>query len=206
MFEIIRIITINHLVKNDSKGETPMITIQEQFIRFLKQEDIHWIEVRKGHLYTGFRGDNGAFETNVIISEKQQYVLVQASCSLKIPEHKKMGIAQLVAHFNFKLAFGQFVYDSKSGIVGFRTCSLSNQSLITDDICKQLLFGNWTMIDSRFPIFAQAVYGDLNVEEYCHKNSHEMKLKESKSSDSNDTTLYSDHDRFTGLYEKYGNN
>ncbi len=113
-------------------------------------------------LQTGFEGQNGRWTCFAFVREWDQIFLFYSICPVRIPEHRRQGIAEFITRVNYGLLLGNFELDYNDGEVRFKTSLDVEGDRPSPQLIGQLVYANVLTMDRYLPGLMNVIYGGLS--------------------------------------------
>ncbi len=116
-------------------------------------------------LRTGFRGDNAEWPCYAQVREDLYRFLFYSVLSLKVPEQKRVAMAEFLTRANYGLHIGNFELDFRDGEIRYKTSIDVEGDELTTSLVKQLVYANVSTMDRYFPGIGKVLYADMAPED-----------------------------------------
>lgn len=99
-----------------------MLHLQSALNGFFEQEawDFHFVE-SAGIFRMNFAGDSGNWACLAQAREQQQQVVFYSICPLRVPDAKRLEVAEFLTRVNYGIVVGNFEMDLEDGEVRYKT-------------------------------------------------------------------------------------
>jgi hypothetical protein len=112
-----------------------------------------------------FQGKNGEWICYAEARETQYQFLFYSVMPMKVPESKRMAVAELITRANYGLSLGNFELDLNDGEVRYKTSIDVQGSTLDMALIEHLVYANVLTMDRYFPGIMQVNYGDISPAE-----------------------------------------
>lgn len=109
---------------------------------------------------TGFEGNNGTYATFFDIKEDKNLLIIYSFSSIKIPEHKRLLIAEYLTRANYGIMTGNFEMDFRDGEVRYKASVHFADSTLSDAMIENLLEKSLSTLDTYFPGLMRVTYSN----------------------------------------------
>ena len=117
-------------------------------------------------LKLGFEMDNGNFDCLFIVSSKPRSLEFLSIFPVKVPESKRLQVAELLLRANAITRIGQLRMDMDKGRVSSKTSiMLGPDSTLDDEMIQHLVAANLVLADENLPNIQKIIFGDLSAKE-----------------------------------------
>jgi hypothetical protein len=139
-------------------------TIFEQIAKFFTQDGWQYTKM-KGEpvLHLMFSGENAQWNCYAKAREKQQQMVFYSICPVKVPENKRLAMAEFITKINFGTIVGNFEMDFNNGEISCKTSIHVEGDRLSFALIKNLVYGNVSMMDEYVPLFLSAIDKDSVV-------------------------------------------
>jgi hypothetical protein len=147
-------------VANEVISRNPIF---EQIAKFFTQDGWQYTKM-KGEpvLHLMFQGENAQWNCYAKAREKQQQMVFYSICPVKVPENKRLAMAELITKTNFGTIVGNFQMDFNDGEISCRTSIHVEGDRLSFALIKNLVYGNVSMMDEYLPLFLSVIDGGVN--------------------------------------------
>jgi hypothetical protein len=111
------------------------------------------------------RGNSGEWLAHVRVREGQQQVSCYSILPLKVPELKRMAVAEFITRVNYDMIIGNFELDLRDGEVRYKTALEIEQGQTTEGLLDRLVYANMMVMDRYLLSLMSVIYGSVSPEE-----------------------------------------
>ncbi|MEQ9625982.1 YbjN domain-containing protein [Coleofasciculus chthonoplastes] len=134
-------------------------------VQFFEDDDWNFMEVSPGAvLKMAVSGDSGDFDCYAIANEESQIFEFISKAPVKVPEDKRLLIAEFLTRANCGLRIGKFEMDFEDGEIRYQTGIDVEGDRLTPTLIDNLVHVNIFMIDAYLPAIFKVIYGGLSPE------------------------------------------
>ena len=143
-----------------------MGSLFDVMVQFFEEDDWNFMEIDSGKaLKMGVSGSNGEYDCYAIVNEEGQTFQFISSFPVKVPENKRLLIAEFFTRANYGLNIGNFEMDFEDGDIRCRTSIDVEGDRLTPALVSNLVSTNIVLIDYYFPGIMKVIYGGVSPEE-----------------------------------------
>ena len=102
-------------------------------------------------LHTRFQGENGEWDCHAQVREEFGQFVFYSIAPTEAPATRRVAVAEYLHRANFGLAFGNFEFDYDGGQVRFRTAVDVDNGPLTENLIRQVVYANLTLMDRYLP-------------------------------------------------------
>jgi hypothetical protein len=102
-------------------------------------------------LRTGYKGSNGQWNCYAHCRAEYDQVLFYSIAPQSAPEASRPGVAEYLTRANWGLMIGNFELDYGDGEVRYKTSAQFEQTDLTADLLRPLVYGNVVMMEKYLP-------------------------------------------------------
>lgn len=113
----------------------------------------------RGILRMGFTGDNGNWLCFLQAREAQRQIAFYSICPLRVPEAKRLLVAEFLARANYGLVIGNFEQDWDDGEVRYKTSLDVEDSELSVTLLSHIVYANVTTMDRYLPGIVAVIAG-----------------------------------------------
>jgi hypothetical protein len=133
----------------------------ESIINFFIKDDWPFSKIQgESVLQTAFQGQNGKWNCYAKAREEDQFVFYSI-CPVNAPENKRTAIAEFITRANYGTIIGNFELDYDDGEIRYKTSIDVEESNLTFDLIKQLVYTNVTMMNEYLPGILSVIERDV---------------------------------------------
>ena len=133
-------------------------TILSTIIQYYEEDNITFRQSDDFCVQAGFRGQNGNYDLYAQAHEEQQRALFVSIFPTKVPEAKRLDVAEFLTRANYGLILGNFEMDLKDGKVRYKTSVDLEDGHLTVKMVNRLVMTNLSMMDKYLPGLMSVVY------------------------------------------------
>jgi hypothetical protein len=152
------------LEDHQKKGNMSMF---DKVTQFLAQEN--WKGVLVDHedkvLHLGAGGSNGSYRVAIHVKEDDNVLLVFVQCPIKVPQDKRLVVAEYLTRANYGVTVGNFELDLGDGEVRVKGSIDYADGDLTAQMVDRLLSRCGSTMDRYFPGLMKIIYGDVDAME-----------------------------------------
>jgi len=142
-----------------------MSSLFDVAIQFFEDDEWNFIETcPREILKMAVSGDSGNFNCYAIVDEELKIFQFISKAPVKVPEDKRLLIAELITRANYGLKVGKLVMDFEDGEVSCQTGIDVEGDRLTPALINGLVHGNVYLIDLYFPAILKVIYGGVSPE------------------------------------------
>lgn len=142
-----------------------MSSLFDVAVQFFEDDDWNFTEVRPGEVLSmAVSGDSGNFDCYAIADEELQIFQFISKAPVKVPENKRLLIAELLTRANYGLHLGKLEMDFEDGEVRCQTGIDVKGDRLTPALISRLVHRNVNLIDLYFPALLKVIYGGASPE------------------------------------------
>ncbi len=143
-----------------------MGSLFDAVVQFFEEDGWNFMEIASGEaLKMGVSGNNGEYDCYAIIDEERQIFQFLSSFPVKVPENKRLLIAEFLTRVNYGISMGNFEMDFEDGNIRYKTSIDVEGDRLTPALVDNLVSMNVLMIDYYFPGIMKVIYGGVSPEE-----------------------------------------
>ncbi|MBD2769158.1 YbjN domain-containing protein [Hymenobacter sp. BT664] len=136
--------------------------IFQKIVKFFKEDDWEFIELEEEPiLRMEFPGQNGQLNCYAKARESQQQFVFYSICPIKVPENKRLEIAEFLTRANFGMVFGNFELDFANGEIRYKTNAEVENDNLSSALIGSLVYGNVMMMDHYLPGIMSVINGNV---------------------------------------------
>ncbi len=113
-------------------------------------------------LRTRFSGENANWTCYAQVKEEQERFMFYSTLETKVPEEKRIAMAEYLTRANYGLLIGNFEMDFTDGEVRFKTSVDIEDSALTFKLIQNLVYMNVLMMDKYLPGIMSVIYAGIN--------------------------------------------
>jgi len=132
--------------------DTMLQFFQEDGWKFRQLED-------KPILQMGFSGNNGSWMCFAQARDDQQRFAFYSIMESRVPENKRLAVAEYLTRANYGLMIGNFEMDFSDGEVRYKTTIDVEGGQLTPAMVKTMVYVNVLMMDKYLPGIMSVIYG-----------------------------------------------
>jgi hypothetical protein len=139
-------------------------SIFEEMSKFFTQDGWQYTKI-KGEpiLHLIFSGENAQWNCYAKAREKQQQMVFYSICPVKVPENKRLAMAEFITKANFDTIVGNFEMDFNDGEIRCKTSIHVEGDRLSFALIKNLVYANVSMMDEYVPLFLSAIDGGVEA-------------------------------------------
>lgn len=119
---------------------------------FFEAENWSFTEIEEQQLLSvNFTGQNGQWVCYARVREEENQFVCYSDFSVKVPEDKRIAMAEFLTRINFGLIIGNFEMDFEDGELHYKTSIDVADDRLTQALVKQLVYTNIRTTDEYFP-------------------------------------------------------
>lgn len=144
-----------------------MNQVFEAIANFFKEDEWEFSQLEgQPILQMGFTGDNGNWMcyAQAVENEEAAQFLFYSICPVKVPENKRITVAQFLTRANYGIVIGNFELDLDDGEIRYKTSIDVKDDRLSEALCKQLVYTNLAMMDRYLPGIMGTIYGGMSPE------------------------------------------
>lgn len=134
---------------------------------FLKTDEWPYEYVGTFLIKTGFEGRNSTF--NLFLNTDDGDISCSAILPVRVPDDKRLKIAEFITRINFGLHLGSFKLDFTDGEVIYETVIITDGIVVSMDMVKRMLLTTSIMFDMFHDQLMAQIYSDVTPEEAIKK-------------------------------------
>lgn len=143
-----------------------MNALLDKLIEFFKLEEWEYqVLENRSILRMGFSGENGHWPCYAQARESQQQLVVYSICPLRVPVPVRAPMAEFITRANYGLVVGNFEMDYEDGEVRYKTSLDVEDTEVTMQLLRHIVFANVTTMDRYLPGILAVVAGAKTPEE-----------------------------------------
>ncbi len=131
----------------------------ESLVKYL--EDNRWKFERhdpERSVNLGFVGKNACYRCLAVVDADDDLFQFFSFLPMRVPEEKRMSIAELSTRANYGLKIGKFELDFSDGELRFQTSARYGEQTLHDEVIRDIIASNLLTIDRYFPAFATVLF------------------------------------------------
>jgi hypothetical protein len=134
-----------------------LLDIAEQFFH---DEDWEYQRLEpRGILRMGFTGDSGNWLCFAQARDAQRQIAFYSICPLRVPEARRMHVAEFLARANYGLVIGNFEQDWDDGEVRYKTSLDVEDCELSGTLFSHIVYANVTTMDRYLPGLIAVIAG-----------------------------------------------
>ncbi|MDK2882876.1 MAG: hypothetical protein PWQ41_39 [Bacillota bacterium] len=135
-------------------------------IQFFTEDDWKFARIEgKPILSLPCSGRNGNWQCWAEAREEQQQFIFYSVCPIKVPEGKRLAVAEYLTRANYGLVIGNFELDFNDGEVRYKTSIDVEGDELTPALVKNLVYANLSTMDRYLPGIMGVVYANLSPQQ-----------------------------------------
>ena len=140
-----------------NQDATPRGQIFEAMVNFFLEDDWPFAKI-KGEpvLRLAFQGEHGKWTCYARARVEQEQFVFYSVCPVKVPENKRVAIAEFLTRDNSGMIIGNFELNFADGEIRYKTSINVKGDFLSSDALKQLVYTNVMIMDKYLP-------GTMNV-------------------------------------------
>jgi hypothetical protein len=140
--------------------------IFESIVNFFEKDDWKFNELKSGEiLQLEVSLDNGNYTSYAIADEENRSFRFYSDCPVKVPENKRLAVAEFLARANYGLITGNFELDFTDGEIRYKTTTYVADQQLNYPVIKRLVYVNLNTMDNYFPGLMKVIYGGTSAEQ-----------------------------------------
>ncbi len=149
-------------------------TIFEAIINFFKLDEwpVSIIE-NESALRMSFQGENGQFTCYAQAREAHQQFIFYSICPVKVPEGKRLVVAEFLTRANYGMVMGNFELDFRDGEIRYKTSIDVEGDRLSPSLSRHVIYPNVMMMDRYLSGIMMVTYGGLSPEQAIKQIEHE---------------------------------
>lgn len=156
------------------EGGVPVDRILQSFIDFFTEDDWRFERSdQKPILRLSFQGRSGhtwSCFAQSRMGENTEQAIFYSVAPIKVPEAKRMAIADFLTRANYGMVMGNFELDFSDGEIRYKTSiDLAGGSPLTMLLTKPLVYTNVLMMDKYLPGVMEVLYAEVSPEQAIRK-------------------------------------
>ena len=149
-----------------STGKGMNGTILSALKLFFTEDDWTYSQLSESPiLQMGFSGANGSWRCYAQAREEKEQFVYYSVMESRVPETKRLEIAEFLTRANFGLIVGNFEMDFSDGEVRYKTSLDIEGGTLSNTMIKNLVYTNVLMMDRYLPGIMAVIYGDVAPED-----------------------------------------
>lgn len=130
---------------------------------YLDREDFKYQIRNENSLRTGFSGQNGQYQGNIIVVE-DKFVLFYFGVLYNVEEGKRAAVCEFITRANYGLNIGNFEMDIRDGELRYKTSLPLHEGYVpSDKTFERLLYVNMSTIDRYAQALNKVVFGNTSA-------------------------------------------
>lgn len=143
-----------------------MSQIFEAVINFFKENNWLFFQMeQEPALQMSFQGENGQWMCFVKVREEQEQLIFYSISPVKVPENKRLVMAEFLSRANFGLSIGNFELNFADGQIRYKTSIAAKGNGVNSALIGQLIFANLLTMDEYLPGIMSIIYTELSAVE-----------------------------------------
>ncbi len=143
-----------------------MSEIFEAVINFFKENNWLFFQMeQEPALQMSFQGENGQWMCLVKVREEQEQLIFYSISPVKVPENKRLVMAEFLSRANFGLSIGNFELNFADGQIRYKTSIAAKGNGVNSALIGQLIFANLLTMDEYLPGIMSIIYTELSAVE-----------------------------------------
>jgi len=143
-----------------------MSQIFEAVINFFKENNWLFFQMeQEPALQMSFQGENGQWMCFVKVREEQEQLIFYSISPVKVPENKRLVMAEFLSRANFGLSIGNFELNFADGEIRYKTSIAAKGNGVNSALIGQLIFANLLTMDEYLPGIMSIIYTELSAVE-----------------------------------------
>ncbi|MBD2003761.1 MULTISPECIES: YbjN domain-containing protein [Cyanophyceae] len=141
-----------------------MSEIFEAVINFFKENNWLFFQMeQEPALQMSFQGENGQWMCFVKVREEQEQLIFYSISPVKVPENKRLVMAEFLSRANFGLSIGNFELNFADGQIRYKTSIAAKGNGVNSALIGQLIFANLLTMDEYLPGIMSIIYTELSA-------------------------------------------
>lgn len=112
-------------------------------------------------LQMGFQGENGQWTCYAKARETQEQLVFYSICPVKVPEYRRMVVAEFLTRANCGMIIGNFELDFADGEIRYKTSIDVEGDRLSFPLIRQLVYANLKMMDAYLPGIMSVIYSSV---------------------------------------------
>ncbi|WP_322744331.1 YbjN domain-containing protein [Coleofasciculus sp. LEGE 07092] len=138
----------------------------ETIINFFKEQDWQFQPIQgQQTLRLAFQGKNGKWDCYARVREHQQQFVFYSICPVKVTKAKRRTLGEFIARANYGMIIGNFELSFDDGEIRYKTSIDIQDSLLSLEAFKQLVYTNVLTVDKYLPGIISVVSGEMSPAE-----------------------------------------
>lgn len=137
-----------------------MAELFDAVVQFFDEENWRYFQLGDDPVLSMlFSGENGNWNCYAECRETQGQFLFYSICPMKVPELRRVAVAEFLTRANYGLVVGNFEMDFKDGEIRYKTSIRTEGELPNRGILKHLVYSNVAMMDRYMHGLMTVMYG-----------------------------------------------
>ena len=107
-----------------------------------------------------FAGKNANFEGILVVEEDAEQILVLLQAPNKVPESRRLAVADLLTRANYGMKFGAFEMDFSDGEVRFKISTILREGQLSPQMVGAMIGISLSMLDTHYPALMGVCFGN----------------------------------------------
>jgi hypothetical protein len=138
-------------------------SIFDTMVQFFQEDGWKFLPMEgKPILQMGFSGENGSWMCYAKAQEDKQRFLFYSVMESKVPENKRLAVAEYLTRANYGLILGNFEMDFSDGEVRYKTSIDVEGGQLTPWMIRTMVYTNVLMMDRYLPGIMSVIYGGVS--------------------------------------------
>ncbi len=141
-------------------------SVFEAMVQFFRDDEWNFQQLEdKPIIRLGFSGNNGNWTCYGRARDKQEQFLFYSIMETKVPEDKRLAVAEFITRANYGMIIGNFEMDFSDGEVRYKTSIDVEGGELTPKMFRNLVYPNVRMMDRYLPGIMRVIYGGATPEQ-----------------------------------------
>lgn len=128
---------------------------------FFEAENWSFTEIEKQQvLSVNFTGQNGQWICYARVREEENQFICYSDFPVKVPEDKRLAMAEFLTRINYGLVIGNFEMDFEDGELHYKTGIDGGDDRLSQALVRQVVYRNMQTTDEYFPGMMAIISGD----------------------------------------------
>jgi len=135
----------------------------ETMVEFFSDDEWPFTQIEEhSALRTSFGGDSGEWTCYAQAQEEQKRFLFYSICPVKVPEEKRVAMAEFLTRANYGLITGNFEMDFSDGEIRYKASIDVKDDRVSAALIRNLVYANVLTMDRYLPGIMSLTYGDVS--------------------------------------------
>lgn len=155
--------SLNDDANNENSKTQEFITDFDKICRYLDQEEWTFTPKReRGLIISSGTGSNGTYQMIIDVKEEDSILIVYVRLPAKVPQNKRLDIAEFITRANYGLMISNFELDFSDGDCRCKGSIDYTGGALSNGMIEELIGKTAYTMNRYFPGMMRVIYGNVN--------------------------------------------